>query len=305
MRTMILVAGEALVDVVHRPDGSTSAHPGGSPANVAVGLGRLGLPTRLAATVADDEHGHRIREHLQAADVALLDGLRTPQRTATAVATLDETGAATYDFDITWAPGTIRPDEAPEIVHTGSIAAFLSPGAADDEDLLRRQAPTAIIPVDPNIRPSLIPDRDAAREQVETLVRLCDVVKVSDEDLAWLEPERSIDDVAAQWLASGPAAVVVTLGAEGSRTYTTLGSLAVPTAADDVVDTVGAGDAFMSGLIAALVQEGLMGLTGSSELRAADLVLWRRVSTVAARSAGIVVGRAGSQPPWRSELFED
>ena len=305
MRTMILVAGEALVDVVHRPDGSTSAHPGGSPANVAVGLGRLGLSTHLAATVADDAHGRLIREHLQAAGVSLLDGLETPERTATAAATLDDAGAASYDFDISWAPGPIRPDEAPEIVHTGSIAAFLSPGATDIEDLLRQQAPTAIITFDPNIRPSLIPDRDTARARVEALVHLSDVVKVSDEDLAWLEPDASVDDVVARWLASGPAAVIVTLGAQGSRTYTAVGSLAVPTAAHDVVDTVGAGDAFMSGLIGALVQEGLMGLTGSSELRAADLVLWRRVSTVAARSAGIVVGRAGSQPPWRSELFGD
>ncbi|WP_375002917.1 carbohydrate kinase [Aeromicrobium sp. CTD01-1L150] len=300
---MILITGEALVDVVRRPDGTSSAHAGGSPANVAVGLGRLGLPVQLAATLADDEHGHLIRRHLASAGVELLDTLATPDRTASAVATLDGSGAASYDFDITWAPGRIVPTEPPQIVHTGSIASVLEPGADDVEDLVRRQAPTAVVTFDPNIRPSLVPDPARARQRVATLVQLADVVKVSDEDLAWLEPDLQVDDVAQRWLAAGPAAVVVTLGPQGSRTYTASGSLAVPTAAENVVDTVGAGDAFMSGLIGALVQEDLTGPSGSAELRAADLALWQRVSTVAARSAGIVVGRAGSQPPWREELF--
>ncbi|MGJ9413356.1 carbohydrate kinase [Aeromicrobium sp. CF4.19] len=300
---MILIAGEALVDVVHRADGSTSAHAGGSPANVAVGLGRLDLPVQLAATMADDGHGRLLREHLTSAGVMRLDGLNVPERTASAAATLDEDGTATYEFDITWDPGRIETDDPPEIVHTGSIAAFLPPGADEVEDLLRRHAPTSIVTFDPNIRPSLVPDRAATRERVASLVQLADIVKVSDEDLAWLEPGEAPEDVARQWLGQGPAAVVVTHGGEGSRTHTPLGSVAVPTSARNVVDTVGAGDAFMSGIIAALVDEGLMGITGSSQLRAADLTLWRRVSEVAARSAGIVVGRAGSQPPWREELF--
>lgn len=300
---MVLVAGESLVDVVERPGGSRSEHAGGSPTNVAVGLGRLGLPVTLATTLGDDAHGRLIGRHLADAGVSLLGGLAVPERTATAVARLDAAGSATYSFDITWAPGRIDVDVAPEIVHTGSIAAFLEPGADDVEDLLRRHAPTAIITVDPNIRPSLLPDRDEARARVASLVQLADVVKVSDEDLAWLEPGESPGAVAQRWLQSGPAAVIVTLGGSGSRTYTPLGTVSVPAGASRVVDTVGAGDAFMSGVVAALVQEDLMGLTGSSDLRAADLRLWRRVSEVAARSAAIVVGRAGSQPPWREELF--
>lgn len=300
---MILVVGEALVDVVRRPDSGTSVHPGGSPANVAVGLGRLGLPVDLAATVGDDDHGTVLRRHLETAGVHLLDGLNVPSRTAVAEATLSRDGSATYTFDLTWDPGAITPRRAPEIIHTGSIAAYLSPGADVVEDLVRRHAPTSIVTFDPNVRPALVPDREHARAQVTAFTRLADIVKVSDEDLAWLEPDTDVDLVAQRWLAEGPAAVVVTLGAQGARTYTHHGSLAMPSSPERVVDTVGAGDAFMSGLVGALVHEGLMGLTGSAELHAADLVLWRRVTSVAARSAAIVVGRAGSQPPWREELF--
>lgn len=300
---MILVVGEALVDVVRRPDSGTSTHPGGSPANVAVGLGRLGLPVDLAATVGHDDHGTVLRRHLETAGVRLLDGLRVPSRTAVAEATLADDGSASYTFDLTWDPGAITPRTPPEILHTGSIAAYLSPGADAVEDLVRAHAPTSIVTFDPNVRPALVPDREHARRQVATFTRLADIVKVSDEDLAWLEPDTDVDLVARRWLDDGPAAVVVTLGSRGARTYTHHGSLAMPSSPERVVDTVGAGDAFMSGLVGALVHEGLMGLTGSAELHAADLVLWRRVTAVAARSAAIVVGRAGSQPPWREELF--
>lgn len=299
---MILVVGETLVDVVQRPDGAVREHPGGSPANVAVGLARLGLETQLATTIGVDDHGALVRMHLAESGVQLLPGLTVPDRTATALATLDASGAATYTFDLTWDPGPIRPSVVPDAVHTGSIATFLEPGADDVEDVLRRHAHTSVVTLDPNLRPDLVPDRAAAVERIETLVRLSDVVKVSDEDLAFLYPDEEHGDVAGRWLREGPACVAVTLGPDGSRLHTHRGALTLAATADSVADTVGAGDSYMSGFIAALDAEAVLGPDGRSLLDDADLPFWRRVGTVATQAAAITVGRAGAQPPWADEL---
>ena len=299
---MVLVIGETLVDVVERPDGSRTEHAGGSPANVAVGLGRLGLTPTLATTLATDDHGALVRMHLAESGVRLLPGLRPLERTSTAIARLDDTGAADYDFDITWDPGLIWADDVPDLVHTGSIAAFLAPGADDVEDTLRRLAPMCTVTFDPNIRPSLLQSRDATVDRLEALLPLCDVVKVSDEDLLWLEPHSDPADTARSWLEAGPAAVVMTMGARGARTYTRRGSVASRALASHVVDTVGAGDAFMSGLIWALKDEEMTGVVGSTELHAAEVTLWRRVTDFASRCSAFVVGRSGAQPPWEHEL---
>ena len=184
---MVLVVGESLVDVVERADGSRTEHAGGSPANVAVGLGRLGIQPTLATTLAHDEHGALVRMHLAESGVRLLPGLNELERTSTAVATIDSDGSADYAFDLTWDPGRIWAEEVPEIVHTGSIAAFLGPGADDVEDTLRRLAPMCIVTFAPNIRPSLLPAPGAAIERMRSLLALADLVKVSDDDLAWLE----------------------------------------------------------------------------------------------------------------------
>lgn len=299
---MVLVIGESLVDIVERPDGTRVQHPGGSPANVAVGVGRLGITPTLATTLATDDHGALVRMHLAESGVRLLPGLREAERTATAVARIDRTGGATYDFDITWDPGPIRVDVAPDIVHAGSIACFLQPGADAVEDVLRQLAPMSIVTFDPNIRPTLLDSRDAALERVETLLTLADVVKVSDEDLAWLEPHSDPADTARSWLDAGPAAVMMTMGARGTRTYTQRGSVASRAQAHRVIDTVGAGDAYMSGVLTALKEEGLDGVQGSTAMRAADVALWRRVGEFASRCSAFVVARAGAQPPWEHEL---
>ncbi len=299
---MVLVIGESLVDVVERPDGTRAEHPGGSPANVAVGVGRLGVTPTLATTLATDDHGALVRMHLAESGVRLLPGLRPAERTATAIARLDDRGGAQYEFDISWDPGRIAVDAPPDIVHAGSIACFLQPGADAVEDALRRLAPMSIVTFDPNIRPTLLDGRDAALERVESLLSLADVVKVSDEDLAWLEPHADPADTARSWLDAGPAAVIMTMGARGARTYTPRGSVASRAQTDRVVDTVGAGDAFMSGVLAALKEEGLDGVQASTDIRAADIALWRRVGEFASRCSAFVVGRAGAQPPWEHEL---
>ena len=291
---MILVVGEAIVDVVERPDGSRAEHAGGSPANVAVGLGRLGLEVTLATSIGDDAHGELIEAHLSESGVALTAGSRTPGRTSSSVAHLGPGGAATYDFDVTWDPGPIATPGDVRAVHTGSIAATLAPGADDVETLVRQLQPTAVVTFDPNIRPALLPDRDDAIRRVDLLVGLADVVKVSDEDLRWLDPDQPVDAVAARWLDIGPSVVAVTRGRDGSTAFARTGRREVPRQSVTVVDTVGAGDAYMSGLIAGLHGEGLLTGAHRTELRGIDQETLGRVATLAAMRAAWVVGRAGA-----------
>jgi fructokinase len=298
---MFLVVGESLVDVVERPDGTRNEHAGGSPMNVAVGLGRAGLDVTLATTLAGDAYGELIRWHLAESRVKVLAS--ASERTSSAVATLDEHGAASYVFDVSWDPGPIEPGEIPAAVHTGSIATVLEPGAGEVEALIRRLHPTSIVTFDPNVRPSMTPDRAAATARTEQLVPLADVVKASDEDLSWLYPDESLDVVAERWLTSGASLVVVTRGGEGSIAWARSGRVEVPLSPVVVVDSVGAGDAYMSGLIVGLHLEGLLDANDRDRLRQIDAGTVHRLTTMAARSAAIVVGRAGAEPPWRTELL--
>ena len=150
-----LVIGEALVDVVVRTDGSSEAHPGGSPANVAIGLGRLGRDVELLAYLGDDDNGAMVREHLAASQVALADGSMSAPATSIATANLDESGAATYQFELEWAVAAeAAPLPDPLVVHTGSIAAVLAPGAQEVRRIVASFRDGATVTYDPNARPS-------------------------------------------------------------------------------------------------------------------------------------------------------
>ncbi|MFC7616381.1 carbohydrate kinase [Actinokineospora soli] len=211
---MITVVGEALVDVVPDGDGGAKAHPGGSPANVAVGLARLGAPVTLVTSYGDDPYGELVDAHLRGNGVTVHRG-HDGGPTSVAEVTLDADGVAQYDFRIDWRlDGADLPPSV--CLHTGSIAAVLEPGATAVEALVRATRPRAVVSYDPNCRPSLMGAPDAARPRIERLVALADVVKVSEEDLAWLHPGRPYAEVAREWLALGPAVVVVTCGGEGS-----------------------------------------------------------------------------------------
>ena len=294
---MILVVGEALVDVVERSDGSRSEHAGGSPANVAVGLGRLGLDVTLATAIGDDAYGILIESHLSGSGVTLADGSRRVGLTSSAVAHLAPDGSATYDFEVTWDPGLITAPNGVSAVHTGSIAASLAPGADDVEMLLRELAPSAIVSFDPNIRPPLLPDHEDVARRIERLVGLADVVKVSDEDLAWLSPDEPADAVAERWLETGPAIVVITRGAEGSTAFARSGRIDVSTTPTTVVDTVGAGDSYMSGLIAGLEREDLLAVERRDDLGTIAPETLARVASAASASAAWTVSRSGAEPP--------
>ncbi|WP_308200025.1 carbohydrate kinase [Actinotalea sp. C106] len=302
-----LVIGEALIDVVRRPDGSTEEHPGGSPANVALGLARLGRPVDLLTWFGPDAHGDLLRGHLSGNGVTISPGSDSAERTSVATATLDEQGTASYDFDLSWhvPERWAAPVTPPLVVHTGSIAAVLEPGGPDVAHVLEARRESATITYDPNLRPSLMPPADQTREVVERLVALADVVKVSDEDLAWLEPGVEPLEIARRWVQAGPALVVVTRGGEGATGILATGhevDVAAPRVT--VADTVGAGDSFMGGLIDGLWSAQLLGAENREALNAAPAETLRGVLERCAEIAAITVSRAGANPPNRSEVTE-
>jgi fructokinase len=300
---LTLVVGEALVDIVVSPDGSSREHVGGSPANVAIGLARLGHRVELATHIGDDDRGHRVRAHLERDGVRLVEGSVTAARTPTATATLDAAGVATYTFDLAWdLPPDLGPGTAAH-VHIGSIATALQPGAEQVRRIVRQARAHSTVSFDPNLRPAILGTPEPQRPGVESLVALCDVVKASDEDLAWLYAGESVDSVLSRWATLGPALVVCTLGGEGARVLVGGEFFTVPPVLVTVVDTVGAGDSFMGALISGLLDAGQLGSpAGRTALASAGPAAVRPALDRAIRVAAITCSRAGADPPYRREL---
>ncbi|MEV0142329.1 carbohydrate kinase family protein [Streptomyces globisporus] len=296
-----LVIGECVADIVRLPDRADRVHPGGSPANVAYGLARLGHHATLLTQLGADGHGLLIRDHLAAAGVEVrTDGAAGP--TPSAVVTLDAQGHATYAFDIGWTLGPVPLDRAPGHVHTGSIAAVVEPGAATVLAALESLRAAATVSYDPNVRPELMGERGRAVDRVERCVELSDVVKASDEDLRWLHPGEEPERIAERWLAAGPALVLVTRGGAGAFALFPGGRITIGAPAVEVVDTVGAGDAFMSGALHALAAHGLLGPDARDRLHAVDRDTVADVLRHAVASAAVTVSRAGANPPGPDEL---
>ena len=308
---MLTVLGEAIVDLVGEGDRRYRAHPGGSPLNVAVGLGRLGLPVSLAARLSRDSFGAMFREHLAAAGVDPRHLVSASEPSTLAVATLDETGVAAYDF---WTEGTADwqwttaelagvVDDETVALHTGSIVLELEPGAARVLELLRRvrHGGRATVSYDPNVRMARRGSPAEGRAAVERVVGLADLVKVSSEDLEWLYPGEEPVAAGRRWAGAGPELVVVTLGGDGAVALPAGGTeLRRPAPPVDVVDTVGAGDAFSSGLLGALAERGALGRAArGSALGAVDLAA---VLDRACLVAALTCARAGADPPTRAEI---
>jgi fructokinase len=295
-----LVIGEALIDIVERGGEVIGEHVGGSPLNVAVGLARLGRGVDFLTHIGEDARGRRITEYVKSAGAELVSGSNTADHTPTAQATLDESGKAQYVFDIDWQlSGT--PEVAPPLVaHTGSIATILEPGCRATAALLDAYHLSATISFDPNVRPALIEDEEQARTRIDRLVERCDLVKASDEDLHWIDPNRSPEQVAQTWLSLGPAIVAVTMGERGAFAICEAGIARVAAQTVDVVDTVGAGDAFMTGLIDALWSLGLLGADRRSDLRHVSVDTLTGVLQTAALSSALTVARAGADLPDRA-----
>lgn len=309
MTTTLLAIGESLVDVVEHPDDRGSVeHPGGSPLNIAFGAARLGLPSTLLTEIGSDARGRAIVDHLTTAGVTIDPGSLRDEPTSSATAVLQADGSARYVFDLRWSLPAGDDLPAASIVHTGSIAAFLEPGGSQIAERLRvvtGAAEPPVITFDPNMRPSIITDHAAAFARFAEIAELATLVKLSDEDAEWLYPDAaSLDEAIDSILALGPALVVVTRGGEGAVLATAAERVAVPGRRVEVVDTIGAGDSFMSALIVQLARM-LDDGTPPAHLRdgsAFDSAALTALGDFAARCAAITVSRAGATPPTTADL---
>ena len=303
-----MVIGEALIDLAApAEDGSSVARPGGSPMNVAVGLARLGQRTAFAGRLSADPFGTILQRHLDRSAVDLRHVVTATEPSTIALVELAD-GHATYQFvlgaDFLWSadelaflPGGAR------AVHFGSLASWLPPGDAAIAAVVSRLrcGGSVLISYDPNVRPSLQPDHVSARQQIERSVSLAHVVRASLDDVRWLYGEHAdADAVARKWLALGASFIVITMGADGATGWASgqrpVSRPAFPAA---VMDTVGAGDAFTSGLLDALARRDLLAPGRLVALN--DAATLASVIDDASRIAGITCGRAGANPPSRAE----
>lgn len=291
---IVLVAGEALTDIIRMGD-SVAEHPGGSPANVALGLARLGRPTAFLTALGRDQRGAQIASWLAEAGVEILPESWSLPRTSQAEATIGQDGAAEYDFDIEW--GLAAKVQFPPLrhLHIGSISAFLNPGADQIERLVLGIPKHVTVSFDPNVRRDLVGDPVVARARFKRLAERADLIKLSDEDATFLYPD-SAPETVVHALAERGRLVALTKGAAGS--LIALGSNFVHIEAIQAVvaDTVGAGDSYMAALVHQLLERGYPSLQPTSE---AELVAAGRF---AARAAAITVSRSGAQPPTALEM---
>lgn len=299
---VVLVAGEALVDVVVGPDGRTiEVTPGGAPLNIAVSLARLGVATDLLTSFGPDDHGDRVARHLQDSGVALQPGSRGAARTSVARALLDAHHQATYEFELWWDPpaGTLPADC--RALHVGSLGTVTAPGDARMRDLAARaRAAGVVVSYDPNVRPAVLADVADPWRDVRRHAAGAAVVKLSDQDAEHLQPGRPLDDLLDELLRGEHTRLaVVTRGEHGLRLATADQRVDVPAPHVDVVDTVGAGDACMAGLLAALHRRGQLDVSSLRTLTMGDL---EAVGATAAAVAALTCARRGANPPWRREL---
>lgn len=300
----IAVIGEALLDVVEHGDEQRLARPGGSPYNVAIGLARLDHPVSFIGRISRDANGSILRSHAQRSGVDLTYAVEAGDPSTVAFVELDEARSARYRFrvsrtaDFQWTDDELASvPNAFAAVHFGSLASWLPPGAAA---ITRRVAAFrnagALVTYDPNVRPLLQPDRAAAREAIEGTLPLAHLVKTSEDDLDWLRPGEPVEDVAADWLNQGPDVVVLTRGAAGATAITKVSTATRPAVQVEVVDTVGAGDAFTSGLLDALARRNLLAPDALASAPLADVL------DDASLVAAIACSRAGANPPTRADL---
>jgi fructokinase len=302
--TQTLCLGEAVLDLVSRPGSEPEEHLGGSMFNVARGIVNQGVPASLCSWWGRDEYGSRFVAAAAAAGVEVLPGTDGAVSTPQARATLNEEGVAEYEFDLTWDVPEIDAPERFGHVHTGSFAATLEPGGDKVFDLIRAVRSGATVSYDPNARPALMGSPDQVARRVEDMVSLCDVVKASEDDIAWLYPEMPLETVVRDWVGLGPGLVVITRGGQGALALLTnepevqyLSPLTVP-----VADTVGAGDSFMAGLLSALLENGLLGSADARRrLRRAKITDVLPALYRAIRTSAVTVSHAGSYSPTVAE----
>lgn len=308
---MIIVAGEALVDLVVHADGAVEAAPGGAPYNTARAAARLGADVGFVGALSRDRFGTLLTDGLAADGVDTAMVRRTDRPTTLAVAELDPAGAATYRFYIdgtsapALGPDDLVPTDPPDIVFAGGLGLVLQPMASTIASMLDgggavTVGPDTLVMIDLNCRPSVVPDRDAYLDLLGRVLARADIVKVSDEDLRYVRPQLEPVDAAVSLLDLGPSAVLVTEGSRHTSVVTADGTVTVPVAPAPapIVDTIGAGDTFGGALIA------WWAIAGRTR---ADVIAERLIPAVEAAhaAAGLVVTRRGADPPRRHDLPAD
>jgi len=309
---MIVSCGEALIDFVpmEGKNGEFGYKPceGGSPFNVAIGLGRLDVPTGFLGRISTDFFGDLLMRHLDRNGVDTSLVLRGSENTTLGFVSLPKDGGEPqYAFVATGsADRTVSledfPDPLPEdatVLQFGSISLVQEPGATAFEALMRREAGRRVLVLDPNVRPGLISDRDAYIARLESWIALMDLVRASVVDIEWLYPGESLASVAERWAALGPNIVVFTLGEEGAVAWSSAGETQVPGVRVTMADTVGAGDSFFSGFLGALHRSGNLTRDGLPSLASDDL---SAALAFGCRCAGITCSRDGADPPWSNEV---
>ncbi len=301
---MILCCGEALIDMLPRETAAGEAafapHAGGAVFNTAIALGRLGAPVQFFSGLSSDLFGTILRDQLATSGVDASPAAISDRPTTLAFVTLTN-GHASYAFyDENTAGRMLTPADLPatqaEALFFGGISLVVEPCAAAYEALMLREAPRAVTMIDPNIRPGFIKDEAAYRARLDRMLAVADIIKISDEDLAWISGDT---DAAALRAKTGAAVVLLTRGADGVTVVTASGSFDVPAVKANVVDTVGAGDTFSAGFLANLDAQGLLTKAALAE---ADRDALTTATAFGARVAAITVSRAGANPPWASEL---
>jgi fructokinase len=274
---------------------------GGGPANTAKALARLGHDVQFIDGISTDEYGVAARKELIDDEVKLDLALTSDKPTCLAIVSLDANGGASYefkidgtatfDFDLKWLPDPSR--YKPQVLHIGTLVTVIQPSADVLYDWAMQVAEFAPIVFDPNIRPSVMGDHDLYEAAVEKWAALSSLIKVSDDDMAWLYPGQKYEDVAKRWINDGAALVVVTRGSQGVIGFTVDGSVEVDGAKITVADTVGAGDTVGAIIVEAMIEKGILALTGD---------VLKTVLHRAAVAAGITCSRKGAQPPYKHEL---
>lgn len=304
---MILCSGEALIDMLPREtaagERAFAPHAGGAVFNTAIALARLGAPVQFFSGLSSDLFGDVLRDGLAASNVDAGNAAVSDRPTTLAFVTLTD-GQASYAFyDENTAGRMISaadlPKVTPDAAFFGGISLAVEPCALAYEALMERVAPDAVVMMDPNVRPSFIADEARYRDRIMRMMALCDIVKMSDEDLAWFMPGQDMAAQALAVLGLGVKLVCITEGAKGVTGYSATHEVFVPAEKAAVVDTVGAGDTFNAGVLASLHEAGALTkdvVVGLDEQTIRDALAF------GAKVAAVTVSRAGANPPWAKEL---
>lgn len=306
---MIVTCGEALIDMLPRETraGAAAFEPfvGGSIFNVAVALGRLGVDAAFFGGLSTDFFGERLTAALASSKVDTSFANVSDRPTTLAFVSLTEGKAQYAFFDEHSAGRMLTEADLPAFpvavtgFHFGSFSLAAEPCGSAYEALMQREHVSQVISLDPNIRPSLIKNREAHLARLDRLAGMADIVKLSDDDLAWIAPDGTFEALAEAWLARGARLVIMTRGGEGAVARTKRLSVTVPAVPVTVADTIGAGDTFSAGFMARLTARELFSKEAIARLGENEIA---DALTFAARAASVTVSRPGADPPWMKEL---